>query len=47
VICTNALDRSTQLIRGIAQMLEVVKIDETVLLEHLFNESEAYAGFYQ
>jgi SAM-dependent methyltransferase len=49
VVCTNALDHSIEPIRGIAQMLEVVKIGGTVLLEHLVNEAEAegYEGFHQ
>jgi SAM-dependent methyltransferase len=49
VVCTNALDHSFEPLRGIAQMLDVVKVGGTVLLEHLFNEAEAetYMGFHQ
>ena len=49
VVCTNALDHSFEPMRGLVQMLEVVKLGGTVLLQHRLREakSEKYAGFHQ
>lgn len=49
VTCTNALDHSFEPLRGIAQMLEVVKPGGVVVLRHAFNEADhnEYTGLHQ
>jgi SAM-dependent methyltransferase len=49
VFCANALDHSFEPLRGIEEMLAVVKSSGLVHLSHRINEaeSEAYAGFHQ
>lgn len=49
VTCTNALDHSIEPLRGIVQMLEVIKPGRNVVLQHTFNEAERnkYHDFHQ
>ncbi len=49
VTCRNALDHSFDPVRGIIEMLRVVKLDGSVVLRHFQNEAEkeAYIGFHQ
>lgn len=49
VNCTNALDHSFEPMRGIIEMLRVVKVGHTVFLSHARNEAEneSYKGFHQ
>jgi SAM-dependent methyltransferase len=49
VHCQNALDHSFDPVRGIEEMLRVVKVGGHVVLSHLRNEAEnqAYVGFHQ
>ena len=49
VHCSNALDHSMEPMRGIAEMLRVVKVNGTVFLSHTRNvaEHENYSGFHQ
>lgn len=49
VTCRNALDHSFDPLRGIIEMLRVVKVGGKVFLKHMFNEAERenYIGFHQ
>ena len=49
VHCRNALDHSFDPLRGIAEMLRVVRVGGRIVLSHMANEAEreGYSGFHQ